>query len=118
MSKQAERRQRILSFIQTNMPPDGYDASYIAECLGLDRANTSRELNALSRDGRLVRIAGRPVRFCLEARPVPVRDALPAEETVAAEPQIVDGAQERQKALRQRPSRNQRRPRHFRSFPV
>lgn len=98
MSKQAERRQRILSFIQTNMPPDGYDASYIAECLGLDRANTSRELNALSRDGRLVRIAGRPVRFCLEARPVPVRDALPAEETVAAEPQIVDGAQERQKA--------------------
>ncbi|BEU88905.1 sigma 54-interacting transcriptional regulator [Selenomonas sp. TAMA-11512] len=86
MSKQTDRRQRILSFIETHMPPDGYDASYIAEFLGLDRANTSRELNALSRDGLLVRIAGRPVRFRIETHPAAALNTLSAEEPPDAEP--------------------------------
>ena len=39
------------------------DSGYIAERLGLDRSNVSRDLNELAREGLTVKLDGRPVKF-------------------------------------------------------
>ncbi|EIV99438.1 sigma-54-dependent transcriptional regulator [Thermoanaerobacter siderophilus] len=48
----------------------GFDADYISKQLGIDRTNVSRELNALVREGKVIKIKGKPVlyldRLCLE----------------------------------------------------
>lgn len=39
----------------------GFDAQFLSDYTGLDRANVSRELNKLLREGRLVKVNGKPV---------------------------------------------------------
>ena len=41
----------------------GFDAKSICNVVGMDRSNVSRELNNLVREGRAVKIAGRPVKY-------------------------------------------------------
>ena len=44
---------------------NGYSAGEIADMLGFDRTNVSRDLNALASEGRILKINGRPVRFLI-----------------------------------------------------
>lgn len=46
-----------------NLKNNGIDAFDISQKLGLDRANVSRELNALWKNGEVIKILGRPVLF-------------------------------------------------------
>lgn len=72
MGKQ-RRRDVILKYLHeqseallTKNPqqePAGIDATQVAEALGLDRANVSKELNALYQDGLLLKRQGKPTRF-------------------------------------------------------
>ena len=41
---------------------EGLDAQQLAELTGIDRANVSRKLNELEREGRVIKLSGRPVR--------------------------------------------------------
>lgn len=75
-----KRRERIYAYIREkseSWPGDrfrgriGFGAQEIAEALGILRNNVSKELNALQRQGRIVKFSGRPVlyfdRACLES---------------------------------------------------
>lgn len=42
---------------------EGLDAQQLAELTGIDRANVSRKLNELEREGRVIKLSGRPVRY-------------------------------------------------------
>ena len=42
---------------------NGADADYVCEKLNMDRSNVSRELNQLWKDGKLIKLQGRPVLF-------------------------------------------------------
>ncbi len=57
--------ETALSTVST--PNPGIDASEIADVLSLDRANVSRELNKLYRNGTAIKLLGRPTRY-LHAR--------------------------------------------------
>ena len=48
---------------QNNIDNNGCEASIIASDLKLDRSNVSRELNRLWKEGKLVKIQGRPILF-------------------------------------------------------
>lgn len=41
----------------------GFEAGYIGELIGIDRANTSRELNNLLKEGKVLKIKGKPVLY-------------------------------------------------------
>lgn len=41
----------------------GFDAEYIGKLLNISRSNTSRELNNLLRDGKVIKIKGKPVLY-------------------------------------------------------
>lgn len=41
----------------------GFEAGYIGELVGIDRANTSRELNRLVKEGKVLKIKGKPVLY-------------------------------------------------------
>lgn len=67
-----KRGERIYSYIQEQsaaLPAEalkgrvGFDAQEIAEELGILRNNVSKELNELHRQGKIVKFAGRPVRY-------------------------------------------------------
>ena len=67
-----KRGERIYSYIQERsaaLPREeltgraGFDAQEIAEELGILRNNVSKELNELHRQGKIVKFAGRPVRY-------------------------------------------------------
>lgn len=75
-----KRGERIYSYIEEKSeawPEEklkgrvGFGAQEIAEALGILRNNVSKELNALQRQGRIVKFSGRPVlyfdRACLES---------------------------------------------------
>lgn len=75
-----KRRERIYAYIREkseSWPGDrfrgriGFDAQEIAEALDMLRNNVSKELNALHRQGKIVKFSGRPVLYfdkaCLEA---------------------------------------------------
>ena len=75
-----KRGERIYSYIEEKSeawPEEmlkgrvGFGAQEIAEALGILRNNVSKELNALQRQGRIVKFSGRPVlyfdRGCLES---------------------------------------------------
>lgn len=59
------RRERILKALTENSGLDGIDALELSELTGIDRANISRELNELVREGKLVKLPGRPVKYFL-----------------------------------------------------
>lgn len=72
-----KRGERIFSYIQEKseaLPKEeitgrvGLDAQEIAEALGILRNNVSKELNELHRQGKIVKFAGRPVRYFDRAR--------------------------------------------------
>lgn len=65
----------------------GLTAAELARLAGIDRSNASRDLNQLVREGKLVKIPGRPVRFRL----VDLR-AAPQEGNAAAAPKAVGSA--------------------------
>lgn len=44
----------------------GFSAGDIAELLSMDRANVSRDLNMLAKEGKVIKINGRPVKFICE----------------------------------------------------
>lgn len=46
----------------------GFDATTIGKKAGIDRSNTSRELNSLVAEKKVVKIKGRPVRFLTRSR--------------------------------------------------
>lgn len=64
------RKEKIFQYlseyarIQTDsgLEPEA-DSGFIAEKLGLDRSNVSRDLNELAREGLAVKLDGRPVKF-------------------------------------------------------
>ncbi len=67
-----KRGERIYAYIQeqsASLPQEeltgrvGFDAQEIAEKLGILRNNVSKELNELHRQGKIVKFAGRPVRY-------------------------------------------------------
>ncbi|WP_432646900.1 sigma-54-dependent transcriptional regulator [Mitsuokella sp.] len=67
-----KRGERIYAYIQEKsaaLPENeikgrvGFDAQEIAEELGILRNNVSKELNELHRQGKIVKFAGRPVRY-------------------------------------------------------
>ena len=77
---QMKRGERIYAYIREkseSWPGDrfrgriGFDAQEIAEALDMLRNNVSKELNALHRQGKIVKFSGRPVLYfdkaCLEA---------------------------------------------------
>lgn len=59
------RRERILQVLTENGNTGGMDASALVRLTGIDRANISRELNTLVREGKLIKLSGRPVRYFL-----------------------------------------------------
>lgn len=46
----------------------GFDAETISHVTGINRSNVSRELNELVREGRVIKIVGRPVKFLDKTR--------------------------------------------------
>lgn len=61
-------KQHTLEIIKTNqLDHNGVDALLVSQLLKLDRANVSKELNALWKDGLLVKIQEKPILFlCIE----------------------------------------------------
>lgn len=55
---------------EMDMGTEGISAGELAKRLGLNRANVSRELNALWREGKVRKQPGRPVRFSVSEPPV------------------------------------------------
>lgn len=78
-----KREQRVFKALCELSGEKGWcTAREICDFLGLDRANVSKDLNSLERQGSLGRLPGRPVRFCLPENvpalvPLP-RSPLPA----------------------------------------
>lgn len=62
--------------------PDGISAGELAKRLGLDRANVSRDLNALWREGKVRKQPGRPVRFSVSEAPSAGSRAFSASSTI------------------------------------
>ena len=80
---QMKRGERIYAYIREkseSWPGDrfrgriGFDAQEIAEALDMLRNNVSKELNALHRQGKIVKFSGRPVLYfdkaCLDRKSV------------------------------------------------
>lgn len=73
MQEQLTRRMRVLDYIdrhtrkalESGLPLEtiGMDAESVSEALDLERANASRELNALYYNSTLIKLLGRPVRY-------------------------------------------------------
>ena len=73
MAKYIKRRDRILDYVvqhtrtelrdQSTSNITGLDTTQISEALDIDRANVSRELNALYYNTDLIKLLGRPVRY-------------------------------------------------------
>lgn len=59
------RRERILKALTENSGLEGLDALALSGLTGIGRANISRELNELTREGKLVKLTGRPVKYFL-----------------------------------------------------
>lgn len=64
--KRIKREERVFQAIcELSQEHDWSNAQEVAAYLGMDRANISKDLNILERMGRLRKLPGRPVRFCL-----------------------------------------------------
>lgn len=57
------RKDEVLDALRAN--PNEQTAQELAEQLGVDRTNVSRYLNELTKDGKVKKIDGRPVKFQL-----------------------------------------------------
>ncbi|MEW9033191.1 MAG: helix-turn-helix domain-containing protein [Planifilum fimeticola] len=64
-----KRKDFIFKKLKEINSPDGISAGELAKRLGLDRANVSRDLNALWREGKVRKQPGRPVRFSASEAP-------------------------------------------------
>lgn len=86
------RRERVFRLLQKGKTGPGspaWTASQVASALGISRCNASRELNALSRQGRVNKIPGKPVRFyarSVEQPPPPGDPGTPEPAMEPAEP--------------------------------
>ena len=60
-----DRKERIYEALKSYSEDkiEGLDAQQLAEITGIDRANVSRKLNELEREGRVIKLPGRPVRY-------------------------------------------------------
>ena len=78
--KRNKREDRIFQAIrELSTDRDWCTAQEVADYLDMDRANTSKALNALERLGQLRKLPGRPVRFCLPEKAFLASQPLPPE---------------------------------------
>lgn len=78
--KRNKREDRVLQAIrELSANRDWCTAQEVADHLDMDRANTSKTLNALERLGQLRKLPGRPVRFCLPEKAFLASQPLPPE---------------------------------------
>lgn len=82
-----KRIERIYSYIQlaTSQFPEsknGVTTAEIAEKLNIQRSNCSKDLNQLVKEGRLVKLSGRPVRYVLAKNHRQVAATFPSEKYV------------------------------------
>lgn len=63
MGRKEKIFQCVCNLVEEQDVKMGVDSVDVSEKLGLDRSNVSRDLNELTREGRVVKLSGRPVRY-------------------------------------------------------